>query len=340
MAQHARGAAERRHALRESRRESARAALAKAERDQQAWLSEANRACASLSTSRSALEALFQQWPTHRVREARGRLAKLRENVAAREGELTARQRDLRTHRESGRCTDVRSELEAALGQHAAVVSELESALASLRVTEGVQEAKLAALETLQNEREGLRQAATPWLELGALIGSSDGKKLRTFAQGLTLDQLVSRANQHLESLAKRFQLRRVGDLDLAVVDRDNAGEERAVHTLSGGETFLVSLAMALALSSLFDDRVKTRSLFIDEGFGSLDPDTLDVALAALEALHAHGRQVVLISHVQGLADRFDVAVRVRRRGPSESTIEVCGATDALPSTNWAGAAE
>ena len=113
------------------------------------------------------------------------------------------------------------------------------------------------------------------------MIGSHDGKLFRSFAQSLTLDQLLSVANSHLEELAPRYQLERVPqhDLELQVIDRDFGGEVRSVQSLSGGESFLVSLALALGLSSMSAHDVRVRTLLIDEGFGTLDPATLDSAL-------------------------------------------------------------
>ncbi|HNK32857.1 MAG TPA: SbcC/MukB-like Walker B domain-containing protein, partial [Plasticicumulans sp.] len=168
------------------------------------------------------------------------------------------------------------------------------------------------------------RLQAAPWLALKELIGSADGSKFRGFAQSLTLEALVAHANAHLQELARRYRLRRVpgAGLELMVVDRDMADEVRGVHSLSGGETFLVSLALALGLASLSSNRVQVETLLIDEGFGTLDPDTLDIAVAALDALQGQGRQVGVISHVPALVERIGVQVRVRALGGGRSRIE------------------
>ena len=160
---------------------------------------------------------------------------------------------------------------------------------------------------------------------LRTLIGQSDGKKFRVFAQSLTLDVLIAHANTHLQELTRRYRLARVPghDLDLQGVDRDLGDEVRAVGSLSGGETFLVSLALALGLSSLSARQTAVRSLFIDEGFGTLDPQTLEVALSALDSLQATGCQVGLISHVPGLAERVGVQVCVTPQGAGRSRVEV-----------------
>lgn len=160
---------------------------------------------------------------------------------------------------------------------------------------------------------------------LAQAIGSHDGKLLRAFAQSLTLDTLLELANHHLDELAPRYQLERVPryDLELQVIDRDMGDEVRAVQSLSGGESFLVSLALALALSSLAAGSVRVRTLLIDEGFGTLDPATLDGALAVLDALQATGRQVGIISHIPGLLERVGAHVKVVQRGSGRSDVVV-----------------
>lgn len=160
---------------------------------------------------------------------------------------------------------------------------------------------------------------------LGEVIGSHDGKLFRSFAQSLTLDGLLAVANGHLEELAPRYQLERVPrhDLELQVIDRDLGAEVRSVQSLSGGESFLVSLALALGLSSMSAHDVRVRTLLIDEGFGTLDPATLDSALSVLDALQATGRQVGVISHVPALVERVGAHVRVVQRGGGRSEVIV-----------------
>jgi exonuclease SbcC len=160
---------------------------------------------------------------------------------------------------------------------------------------------------------------------LGDVIGSHDGKLFRSFAQSLTLDGLLAVANAHLEELAPRYQLERVPrhDLELQVIDRDLGSEARSVQSLSGGESFLVSLALALGLSSMSAHDVRVRTLLIDEGFGTLDPATLDSALSVLDALQATGRQVGVISHVPALVERVGAHVRVVQRGGGRSEVIV-----------------
>ena len=162
------------------------------------------------------------------------------------------------------------------------------------------------------------------WAQLNELIGSADGKKFRNYAQQFTLDVLLGYANRHLGDLARRYRLERVPDtLALMVVDQDMGEELRSVHSLSGGESFLVSLALALGLASLSSNRVKVESLFIDEGFGSLDAETLRVAMDALDGLQAMGRKVGVISHVQEMTERIATRIMVRRGAGGSSELQI-----------------
>ncbi|WP_374488476.1 AAA family ATPase [Zoogloea sp.] len=168
--------------------------------------------------------------------------------------------------------------------------------------------------QALVAARDAQRARAHTWAQLGELIGSADGKKFRNFAQQLTLDILLGYANRHLETLSRRYRLERQQDsLGLLVVDQDMGDERRSVHSLSGGESFLVSLALALGLASLSSHRVRVESLFIDEGFGSLDADALRIALEALDRLQSQGRKVGVISHIQELTERIGTRIHVSR---------------------------
>ena len=153
------------------------------------------------------------------------------------------------------------------------------------------------------------------WQHLDSLIGSAKGDKFRKFAQGLTLDHLLHLANRHLERLHGRYLLRRkpTGELELDIVDGWQGDVARDTRTLSGGEAFLVSLALALALSDLVSSKTSIDSLFLDEGFGTLDGDTLEMALAALDTLNASGKMIGVISHVEALKERIPAQIRVEK---------------------------
>jgi exonuclease SbcC len=160
---------------------------------------------------------------------------------------------------------------------------------------------------------------------LHSLIGSASGDKFRRFAQGLTLDNLVQLANQQLDKLHGRYQLIRKENegLGLSVLDTWQGDVVRDTKTLSGGESFLVSLALALALSDLVSHKTSIDSLFLDEGFGTLDAETLDVALDALDNLNASGKMIGVISHIEAMKERIPTQLKViKRNGVGSSALE------------------
>jgi exonuclease SbcC len=151
------------------------------------------------------------------------------------------------------------------------------------------------------------------WDRLNSLIGSHDGKRFRNFAQGLTFELLIAHANVHLRELSDRYLLTpdAAKPLDIAVMDLYQAGEVRSARNLSGGESFLVSLALSLGLSTIASKKVQVDSLFLDEGFGTLDEETLETALGALASLRNQGKLVGIISHVGALQERIPVQIFV-----------------------------
>jgi exonuclease SbcC len=162
------------------------------------------------------------------------------------------------------------------------------------------------------------------WEKLNVLLGSKDGAKFKKIAQEYTLDFLLTYANRHLHELTQRYELQRIPNtLALQAIDLDMFNEVRTVHSLSGGESFLVSLALALGLSSLSSNRMNVESLFIDEGFGSLDADTLRVAMDALENLQTQGRKIGVISHVAEMTERIATQVSVKKSANGKSCVQV-----------------
>lgn len=167
------------------------------------------------------------------------------------------------------------------------------------------------------------------WILLNELIGDSTGKKFNNFAQDLTLMQLLHLANQRLKMLSKRYIMdsaTKDEDESLVVIDKDMGGQRRSVKTLSGGETFVLSLALALALSDLASSNVQIKSLFIDEGFGTLDPETLDQTLTTLEQLQEEGSKMIgIISHVTTLKERIATQIQIVPNGRGFSSVNVVG---------------
>ncbi len=171
-----------------------------------------------------------------------------------------------------------------------------------------------------QAELDAAQAEFRRWGQISELIGSADGKAFRRIAQAYNLEQLLEHANAHLSGLSRRYRLVRGGSpLGLLVVDVDMGDERRSVHSLSGGETFLVSLALALGLASMASGELTIESLFIDEGFGSLDPQSLALAMEALDGLQALGRRVGVISHVQEMHERIPVQIQVEPLGNGTS---------------------
>ncbi|QEA39339.1 chromosome segregation protein SMC [Pistricoccus aurantiacus] len=170
------------------------------------------------------------------------------------------------------------------------------------------------------DELEQARREQHRWSSISELIGSADGKAFRRIAQAYNLEQLLDHANAHLASLSRRYRLTRGGsELGILVIDGDMGDERRSAHSLSGGETFLVSLALALGLASMASGQLRIESLFIDEGFGSLDPQSLALAMEALDGLQAQGRRVGVISHVQEMHERIPVQIRIEPLGNGAS---------------------
>jgi DNA repair protein SbcC/Rad50 len=221
----------------------------------------------------------------------------------------------------------------------AAALSELEASTKQLGEAFATKRTELGSLEQqVKNDDEAKKRReaggaelqaaeaeALRWGRLKELIGSADGAKFSRFAQSLTLRQLIGLANEHLQVLAERYRLMAAeGDeLDLRIVDLYQANVDRPMESLSGGESFLASLALALGLSELASRHHPIDSLFIDEGFGTLDSETLEIALSALENLRSRGKTIGLISHVDLLKERLATQVRVLRGPGGTSRVEV-----------------
>ena len=213
-----------------------------------------------------------------------------------------------------------RAEAEARLETLARRLGEIGEELAADDIARG-------RAATLAAEIAAAEATHKSWAEVDAAIGSASGDKFRRFAQSVTLEHLVALANRNLSTLTTRYRLERsasdTADLGLQIVDRDLCDERRSTRSLSGGERFLASLALALGLCSLEGRGSFVDTLFIDEGFGTLDQGTLDVAMDALERLHGQGRKVGVISHVELLRQRIPVQIRVEKRGGGRSVVRI-----------------
>jgi len=319
------------------------------------WLQEQRTACDTLAGQLSAADSRVKVAETAATQGARafepllaaspfmteaafraallepGRLQGLQE----RRGILQGNQRDARITLEDreqrlagvrGKAITNRTSEDLSREQH-----EQEDASAKLQMRAGQlhgelekDDANRAQLAGYQEQIEVAELVYTDWQHLNGLIGSADGNKFRLFAQGLTLDYLVLLANQHLQRLdGGRYHIaRKDKSLDLEVVDSWQADASRSANTLSGGESFLVSLALALGLSDLVSQRTSIDSFFLDEGFGTLDSDSLDIALEAIDRLNASGKLIGVISHVEAIKERLPVQIRVvKHRGVGNSKV-------------------
>lgn len=213
----------------------------------------------------------------------------------------------------------------------------LDQALTSLVADQKDLQQEIGGIRQKLNDNENLKQQSkerakaidaqkrecSRWDLLHELIGSADGKKYRNFAQGLTFEMMVGHANRQLQKMTDRYLLiRDTGQpLELNVVDNYQAGEIRSTKNLSGGESFIVSLSLALGLSHMASKNVRVDSLFLDEGFGTLDEEALDTALETLAGLQQDGKLIGIISHVPALKERISAQIQVTPQTGGRSII-------------------
>ena len=285
-------------------------------------LAERLQACEITKEEAESAIAMGETW----IATEQARLDAIRGGVSTARATLTERQRSAQEHQSVGRPEHTRDEITAALTEieerRAKASADFIEASSVLHRDDQAR-ARIAEIRSTLDAR---REKARVWGQLDELIGSADGAKFRRFAQSLTLNHLIQLANRHLADLHPRYELQRApgNDLVLQVVDHNMADEVRGVHNLSGGERFLVSLALALGLASMASSRgIKVESLFIDEGFGALDNTSLAMAVSVLEQLQATGRRVGVISHVDELKERIAVKVEVTPVGGGRSTVKV-----------------
>lgn len=199
------------------------------------------------------------------------------------------------------------------LERFSASLGTLRSDIAALKIRLQEHERSALLLREKTSALAAQQIECARWSSLNELIGSSDGKKFRNFAQGLTFEIMIGHANRQLAGMTDRYLLVRSAahPLALDVIDTWQAGEVRSTKNLSGGESFIVSLALALGLSHMSSRNVRVDSLFLDEGFGTLDEESLDTALKTLSGLHQNGKIIGIISHVPALKERIAARIRV-----------------------------
>ena len=219
--------------------------------------------------------------------------------------------------------------------------SELQRSLGSIEARLDEQQRALERLGSARKRLEEVHAERALWHDLHSLIGVNEGEEFKKFAQILNLQELIERANARLAWIEPRYSLTvaskerkanadeddsgptREPTLGFAIRDAHLAGVERPLTTLSGGETFLVSLALALGLADYRTTTMPIETLLLDEGFGSLDAETLETAMAALERIRSTGTQVGIISHVGALVERVEARVVVEKIGDGRSSVRL-----------------
>lgn len=249
------------------------------------------------------------------------------EQLATEQTELNARSRDKTALLDAERLKQVTDQPRTQIAQ------ELDSLINDLKILQqevgGIQQKLIDndSLRLKQQERakaiDAQKRECSRWDNLHELIGSGDGKKYRNFAQGLTFEMMIGHANRQLQKMTDRYLLTRDDNqpLELNVVDNYQAGEIRSTKNLSGGESFIVSLSLALGLSHMASRNVRVDSLFLDEGFGTLDEEALDMALETLAGLQQDGKLIGVISHVSALKERISTQVQVSPQSGGRSVI-------------------
>ncbi len=288
------------------------------------WLDNYNQKCSPSLNQEELTELLLlsNDW----IDEERKTLQSIDEEVTKATSVLTERSQLLNVHKQiptSERLLTEITELNIAIKSD---VEQKKQAKSEIRFKLQQDEANKNKIGDLLKSIVTQSAVTENWSKLNDIIGSADGKKFRQIAQEYTLDVLLGYANIHLQVLTDRYKIQRIpASLGLQVIDQDMGDEVRTVYSLSGGESFLVSLALALGLASLSSSRMKVESLFIDEGFGSLDPTTFNIAMDALERLHNQGRKVGVISHVQEMTERIPTQIQVSKMASGKSKVEVIG---------------
>ncbi len=264
-------------------------------------------------------------------------LQELQKRFADRERELTAlleeKKEKLQREKDRQLCPEDTTTLSRELTKEEACLESIQEVIIKAK-----EQLKRNSLDREKSKTQFLEIAdqkavVSNWNRLHGLIGSADGRTFRNFAQGLTFEMMIHHANRHLREMSDRYILVRDKNmpLDLSVIDTYQADEVRSTRNLSGGESFLVSLALALGLSRMASNNVRVDSLFLDEGFGTLDEDALESALDTLARLHGENKLIGIISHVSALKDRVPVQIEITPGSGGNSSISGPGVSRISP---------
>lgn len=264
------------------------------------------------------------------------RYDKLKKQFAAFQDEIKVFQTEIKTHQERKNQLTDKLDTDKNAQELRSVLEKMQENLKGFQTKEQEynrllknDEELIKRIKTLSEKIEKAQAKMLRWKLLKDLIGDANGHKFNQFAQDLTLRQLLILANKRLKEISERYRLvaQPVSDSNkdtLVIADMDMGGQERAVQTLSGGESFLVSLALALGLSDLASKNIIINSLFIDEGFGTLDGNTLDQTLDVLERLQASSSKLIgIISHVDSLKERIGTQIQLQQDGQGYSSLKI-----------------
>ena len=196
--------------------------------------------------------------------------------------------------------------------------------LTELRAKLSLNSQNTIAAQAAKDDMEAKTEQLSLWTQLASAIGTTATDNFRDVAQAYTMRILLDQANYFLRKLSQRYELTCYSNsLAIMVMDKEMGGELRSASSLSGGETFLVSLALALGLAALNDENLNIDMLFIDEGFGTLDGESLEMAVQALGNMQKFGKKVGIISHVDSLKERIPAQIQVTKRGKATSKITI-----------------
>ncbi|MGE8540935.1 MAG: SbcC/MukB-like Walker B domain-containing protein [Acinetobacter sp.] len=238
---------------------------------------------------------------------------------------LTTMQEQLAQHRTHQPHID-EAQLQQQFIAHQSMFSTQSELREQLKIKQELHLVNAGKLTQFAEQIQSIQQEEHRWSKISSLIGDAKGKDFREYAQQYNLDILVEYANQQLHQLSQRYTLKRLeNSLSLGIIDHDMDGELRSTASLSGGESFLTALALSLAIANMASGSMKIESLFIDEGFGTLDASSLHMVMNALDQLQNQGRKVVLISHIQEMHERIPVQIQVNPLGAGASRIDIVG---------------
>ncbi len=277
---------------------------------------------------RNEVEAIAHSMTTDVIQNYRDEKRKIEDDITQTEGaikQIDGQLAELNQHKPELQEEDTLEMMTVAKVEKEEQVKQLNNQMVECetRLKDDAERAK--AKEDDIKEKDRLQHLANNWKVLNDAFGGKDGDRFKRIAQSYVLRSLLQKANYYLHMLNTRYELACAdGSLSISILDQAQGGAERNVSSLSGGEGFVVSLALALGLSAISKDKINVDTLFIDEGFGTLSGDYLETVINTLDKLHQlGGRRVGIISHVAELANRIPTQIQLHRTGPSSSKIEI-----------------